>query len=85
MNTEHNECLYHLTDDTGEAYYNYIMICGEPWAHREVRKHNAALYTYGEMLVAKSYFSRKKIRTYEQKVEKPGYKKKTNDKPTEIS
>ncbi len=55
--------LYHLTDETGEVYYNYIIICGEPWPHREVRKHHAALYTYGEMLVAKAYFSRRKIRT----------------------
>jgi hypothetical protein len=80
-----NDCLYHLTDETGNVYYNYIIICGEPWPHRELRKHHAALYTYGEMLVAKHYFSRKKIRTFEKRVDKPGYKKRTNDKPTKIS
>lgn len=77
--------LYHLTDETGERYYNYIIICGEPWVHTEVRKHEAALYTYKEMLNAKSHFSRKKVRTFEQKVNKPGYKKRTNDKPEKIS
>ena len=77
--------LYHLTDETGEVYYNYIIICGEPWPHREVRKHHAALYTYGEMLVAKAYFSRRKIRTFEKMIMKPGYRKKKNDKPTKIS
>lgn len=71
--------LYHLTDEKGEVYYNYIIICGEPWAHKETRKHNVALYTYGEMLTAKAYFSKRRIQTYEKKVDKPGYKKKTND------
>lgn len=71
------DCLYHLTDETGNIYYNYITICGEPWPHRDSRKHNAALYTYGEMLVAKAYFSRKRIRTYEKRVDKPGYRKRT--------
>lgn len=85
MDGQAADCLYHLTDETGDAFYNYIIICGEPWAHREVRKHNAALYTYREMLIAKAHFSRKKIRTYEQRVDKPGYKKRTNDKPAEIS
>ena len=69
--------LYHLTDEAGNIYYNYIMICGEPWPHRESRKHHAALYTYMEMLRAKAYFSRKRIRTYEKKVDKPGYRKRT--------
>lgn len=85
MDGQAADYLYHLTDETGDAFYNYIIICGEPWAHREVRKHNAALYTYREMLIAKAHFSRKKIRTYEQRVDKPGYKKRTNDKPAEIS
>lgn len=75
------DCLYHLTDEAGETFYNYIIICGEPWAHKEVRKHNAALYTYGEMLTAKAHFSRKKIRTYEQRVEKPGYRKRVSEVP----
>jgi hypothetical protein len=69
--------FYHLMDETGQVYYNYIIICGEPWAHKEIRKHNAALYTYGEMLVAKAHFSRKRIRTYEKRVDKPGYRKRT--------
>jgi hypothetical protein len=85
MDTNPTDYLYHLTDETGQVYYNYITICGEPWPHKDTRKHNAALYTYGEMLSAKSYFSRRKIRTYEQRVDKPGYRKKTNDKPTKIS
>lgn len=86
MREEHpNDCFYHLMDEKGEAFYNYIIICGEPWPHREVRKHNAALYTYAEMLTAKAYFSKKRIRTYEKRVDKPGYKKKTNEKPAEIS
>ena len=79
------DCLYHLTDETGNTYYNYIIICGEPWAHKDVRKHNAALYTFGEMLTAKSYFAKRRVKTYEQRVDKPGYKKRTNDKPAEIS
>jgi len=77
MDGQAADYLYHLTDVTGNTYYNYIIICGEPWAHSDVRKHNAALYTYGEMLVAKAHFSRKKIRTYEQRVDKPGYRKRT--------
>lgn len=69
--------LYHLTDETGMRYYNYIIICGEPWAHSEVRKHHATVYTYGEMLVAKAHFDRKRIRTFERKILKVGYEKRT--------
>jgi hypothetical protein len=29
------------------------------------------------MLVAKAHFSRKRIRTYEKRVDKPGYRKRT--------
>ena len=77
--------LYQLTDETGEKYYNYIIICGQPWAHVEIRKHEAAIYTYWEMQSAKAYFSRKKIKTYEKIAEKVGYKKRTNDKAPKIS
>lgn len=70
------DCLYYLTDETGQVYYNYIILCGEPWVHQEVRKNNAALYTYREMLIAKAYFTRKRIITYEKRVNKLGYSKK---------
>ena len=59
--------LYHLKDELG-WYHNLIYICGGPWISKNLKQEEAAVYTKHEMILAKAFFARKRIRVYEHEV-----------------
>lgn len=72
--------LYYLTDENS-WYHNLVYVCGEPWTTKKHLRGEAVIYTYTQMLEAKEFYRRKKIRVFESQIVTLRKKKNRNDKP----
>jgi hypothetical protein len=67
-----SEQLYYLVDENG-WYRSVIFICGQPWVTKNMQEKDATRYTFSEMLNAREYFRRRRIKVQEHEV--PGERK----------
>ena len=55
--------LYYLKDDHG-WFRNMLIICGKPWVTKNLKEAEAAIYTEVELMSAKDYFERRRVRVF---------------------